>query len=383
MKRSLCGITMTFLVAGGVIAALCGCQVRPMTMGAASEVSVRGALMEVAGVPDQLTGITMSGQGRIFVNFPRWAGNPRWSVAELMSDGSLRPYPDEEWNHWDGGAADAGRHFVCVQSVYADNKGFLWILDPASPGFKGVIKGGAKLVKVDMTTNKVVQVISFDETAAPRDSYLNDVRVDTLVETAYITDSGTGAIVVVDLESGLARRLLSDHPSTKAEPGFVLKVDGKELVGEDGKAPRINADGIALDPDRKFLYYHALTATTLYRIDTKYLRDATLLPAELAGHVEKLGETGPVDGMEMDRDYNLYVTSLEDNAIKRYRVYDGSLIRIAENDLIQWPDSISISPDNYLYFTASQINLMPRFNQGGDKRMPPYRIFRILLKPFE
>lgn len=382
MKKFLCGTTMMLLLAAGVIAALSGCQVRPMTLGA-SEVSVRGVLMEVAGVPDQITGITMSGQGRIFVNFPRWAGNPRCSVAELMSDGSLRPYPDEEWNRWDGGAAEAGRHFVCVQSVYADNKGFLWVLDPASPGFKGVVRGGAKLVKVDMSTNKVVQVISFDESVAPRDSYLNDVRVDTLVETAYITDSGTGAIVVVDLESGLARRLLSDHTSTKSEPGFILKVDGKEILGEDGKAPRIHSDGIALDPDRKFLYYHALTATTLYRIDTKYLRDATLLPAELAGHVEKLGETGPVDGMEMDRNYNLYVTSLEDNTIKRYRVFDGSLVQIAGNDLIQWPDSMSISTDNYLYFTVSQINLMPRFNHGVDKRTPPYRIFRILLKPFE
>lgn len=382
MKRSVCGLAMMFLLAGGVILALNGCRLRPMTRGV-SEEPAGGPLIEVAGVPDQVTGITMSGQGRIFVNFPRWVGNPRYSVAELMSDGSLRPYPDEEWNRWGGGVADAGRHFVCVQSVYADNKGFLWILDPASPGLKGVIRGGAKLVKVDLSSNKVAQVINFDETIATHDSYLNDVRVDTLVETAYITDSGTGAIVVVDLDTGLSRRLLSDHPSTKAEPGFILNVGGMELRGEDGKVPRIHADGIALDPERKFLYYHALTGKTLYRIDTKYLRDATLLPAEVAGHVEKLGETGPVDGMEMDRNYNLYVTSLEDNTIKRYRVYDGSIVRIVGNDLIQWPDSMCISPDKYLYFTASQINRMPRFNDGVDKRTPPYRIFRIWLNPFQ
>ncbi len=381
MKNTIWGFTLMSTLAVGIILSLGGCQVRPMTLGAFEE-PVPDVLNEVAGVPDQVTGITVSGEGRTFINFPRWVGNPRYSVAELMSDGSLRPYPDEEWNRWSGGTEDAGRHFVCVQSVYADNRGILWILDPASPGFRGVVGGGAKLVKVDLSTNKVVQVIAFDATIAPRDSYLNDLRVDTLVDTAYITDSGTGAIIVVDLDSGLSRRLLSDHPSTKAEAGFILKADGMELRDENGKAPRINSDGIALDPEKKFLYYHALTATTLYRIDTKYLRDATLLPAEVAGHVEKLGETGPVDGMEMDRNYNLYVTSLEDNSIKRYRVYDGSLVRIVGNDLIQWPDSMSISPDNYLYFTASQINRMPRFNQGVDKRKPPYRIFRVLLKPF-
>ncbi len=380
MNRIVVIRTIIFLSVAVFIMALSGCQLRQTTRVAARG-ETGGALYEVAGVPDQVTGIAMSGQGRIFVNFPRWAGDPRYSVAELMSDGSLRPYPDAEWNRWEGKGVDAGRHFVCVQSVYADNRGSLWILDPASPGFKGVLRGGAKLVKVDLVSNKVAQVIAFDETIAPRDSYLNDVRVDTLSETAYITDSGTGAIVVVDLETGLSRRLLSDHPSTKAEPGMVIKIDGRELRGEDGKTLRIHADGIALDPERKFLYYHALTGKTLYRIDTRYLRDVTLLPAEVADHVEKLGDTGPVDGMEMDRYYNLYLTSLEDNSIKRYLVYDGSLIRIVENDLIQWPDSMCISTDNYLYFTASQINRMPQFNNGVDKRVPPYRIFRVWLNP--
>lgn len=382
MKRFSVSLPIIFFIAAVFVMALNGCRLRPMTRVTPPEQTGR-ALYEVAGVPDQVTGIAMSGQGRIFLNFPRWAGDPRFSVAELMSDGSLRPYPDGEWNRWEGKGADAGRHFVCVQSVFADNRGFLWILDPASPGFKGVVRGGAKLVKVDLASNKVAQIIAFDETIAPHDSYLNDIRVDTMTETAYITDSGAGAIVVVDLETGLSRRLLSDHPSTKAEAGFVVKIEGRELRGEDGKTPMIHADGIALDPERKFLYYHALTGKTLYRIDTKYLRDATLLPAVVADHVEKLGDTGPVDGMEMDRYYNLYLTSLEDNSIKRYQVYDGSLIQMVENDLIQWPDSMCISTDNYLYFTVSQINRMPRFNNGVDKRVPPFRIFRVWLNPSE
>ena len=87
--------------------------------------------------------------------------------------------------------------------------------------------------------------------------------------------------------------------------------------------------------------------------------------------------------MEMDRHYNLYLTSLEDNSIKRYRVFDGSLVRIVENDLIQWPDSMCISPDNYVYFTSSQISGMPQFNNGTDKRVSPYRVFRAWLNPFE
>jgi sugar lactone lactonase YvrE len=381
MEKLLGKCCFFHLLAGAVILMLSGCQVRPMAH-SAMEPKTRGVLFEFASVPDQVTGIAISRQGRLFVSFPRWVGNPRQSVAELMSDGSVRPYPDSEWNSWNGDTAAAGNHFVCVQSVFVDDNDFLWILDPASPGFKGVVQGGAKLVKVNLASNQVVKVVAFDGTIAPPASYLNDVRVDTMDDVAYITDSGMGAIVVVDLQSDLSRRLLADHPSTKAEPGVVLTINGRELRDENGKVPQINADGIALDPKRRFLYYHALTGRTLYRIDTRYLKDAALNPADIGPHVEKLSDTGPVDGMEMDPNFDLFLTSLEDGSIQRYRVYDGSMLRIAGNESIQWPDSICIGADGYLYFTDSQINLMPRFNGGVDKRKPPYRLFKIWLAPF-
>jgi sugar lactone lactonase YvrE len=381
MKGYVCKRKIALLVSVICALAMVGCSVRPVTYPAIPR-PIGSGLFEFAEVTDQVTGITVSSEGRVFVNFPRWVGNPRYSVAELMPDGSLRPYPDDEWNRWDGTETSAGNHFVCVQSVYVDDDDYLWILDPASPGFRGVVKGGAKLIKVDPDTDKVVQVIKFDDSVAQPASYLNDVRIDTMDDVAYISDSGTGAIVVVDLQTGLSRRLLADDPSTKAEPGVKLVINGRELLDENGKTPRINVDGIALDPDRKLLYYHALTGRTLYRINTRYLKEASLAPAEVASHVEKLADTGPVDGMEMDQDFNLYFTSLEDSSVKRYRVYDGSMELVVGNKLLRWPDSISIGPDGNLYVTASQIDGMPRFNNGTDKREPSYRIFRIWLGPF-
>ncbi len=376
------GCRMKFVIPLVVLFALtmAGCRVRPVTNPTIST-PVGTGLFEYAKVPDQVTGIAVSAQGRIFVNFPRWVTDPKISVAELMPDRSLRPYPDRNWNRWDGKVASAGSHFVCVQSVYVDDENYTWILDPASPGFRGVVKGGAKLVKVDPVSDKVLQVIGFDDTIALPASYLNDVRIDTLEDVAYISDSGTGAIIVVDLQTGLSRRLLAGDPSTKAEPGLKLVINGKELLDDKGKTPLIHVDGIALDPNGKFLYYHALTGRTLYRINTRYLRDAALAPAAVAEHVERLADTGPVDGMEMDQGFNLYLTSLEDNSIKRYRAYDGSLKVIVGDKSLRWPDSMCIGPDDNLYITASQIDGMPRFNKGVDKRTPPYRIFRFWLGP--
>ena len=56
-----------------------------------------------------------------------------------------------------------------VGAVYSDVDATdtLWILDPASPKMKGVQEGGAKLVKVDLKTNKVGQVYRFDSSIAP------------------------------------------------------------------------------------------------------------------------------------------------------------------------------------------------------------------------
>ena len=111
------------------------------------------------------------------------------------------------------------------------------------------------------STNKVVQTIPFDETIAPTRSYLNDVRVDTKTGHAFITDSGAGAIVVVDLKTGQARRLLANHPSTKAEPGAEIVVDGMKLLIRRPVAPEFHSDGIAFDKEGGWLYYYPLMAS--------------------------------------------------------------------------------------------------------------------------
>lgn len=362
-----------------VLALLGGCVINPISSSGAPK--TREPLFEFPAFQDQPTGIAVSSQGRIFVNFPRWDKDPLYSVAELLPDGTLKPYPDHDWNRWGKVEADHPEaHFICVQSVVADGDD-LWVLDPASPAFKGVVPGGAKLVKFNLATHAMERNIPFDDAVAPKDSYLNDVRLDPDGKYAYITDSGTGAIVVVDLKSGKSWRRLSGHPSTRAEPGYVPVIGGKELRDESGQVPQIHADGIAIDAEGEYLYYHALIAKTLYRIRTSALTDPGITEELVAGHVEKVAETGAVDGMLMDSDNNLYLTALERNAILRYRPAGDAMTTIAQDDRIQWPDSMDISADGFLYFTASQIHRMPRFNSGKDGRILPYSYFKVWLTP--
>ncbi len=342
---------------------------------ASLSVAAAAELQEVASFPDQqVTGVGVSTKsGRIFVNFPYWSDNHGISVAEIV-DGQPKPFPNEEWNK----PGPAGSHFICVQSVVVDDQDNLWILDPAAPKTKEIVKAGPKLLKIDLKNNEVVKTIPFGEDVAPAKSYLNDVRVDTNANTAFITDSGISAIVVVNLETGKARRLLADHKSTKVEPGVTITVDGKELIDQEkNKPPQFASDGIALDSKTGYLYYHALTGHTLYRIKTADLMNEKLSKSDLDGKVENLGQTPSPDGMLEAADGSIYLTDIEGGAIAHWAPTTKKIERVIADKRLLWPDTLSWGPGGELYVTASQIENMPKYNGGKSTRTEPYKLFKV------
>jgi sugar lactone lactonase YvrE len=322
----------------------------------------------------QITGVTVSKTGRVFVNYPRWSDRYLYAVTEIAGDGTAKPFPDEEWNGWDLKAASASAHFVCVQSVVVDEDDSLWVLDPAAPMLASVVPGGPKLVEIDLSTNRVSRVILFDPEIAKVDSYLNDVRIDKKRGMAYITDSGRGGLIVIDLNTGRAHRALDGHPSVKVEEGVRVVVDGKELL-LNGKPPQFNSDGIALSPDGDYVYYKAVTAVTLYRVKTQALRDSASSPAAASGAVETVAKTMPTDGLWIDGDWNLYLTDIPADAVSCVRP-DGNIERLVSDRKLQWPDTLSQGPDGAIYVSASHINNSPPFNKGKSTRTSPYAVFK-------
>ncbi|MGI9074469.1 MAG: SMP-30/gluconolactonase/LRE family protein [Bryobacteraceae bacterium] len=209
-------------------------------------------------------------------------------------------------------------------------------------------------------------------------SYLNDVRIDNGRKVAYITDSGAGGIVVVDLNSARAHRTLDGHPSVKAEQGVGITINGKPVLAANGKPPMFNSDGIALSPDGEYLYYQALTGATLYRVKTNVLRDANARPETVGAAVEKVAKTFPVDGLWMDSQRRLYLSGLTQNAVMRL-LPDGKMETVAVDPRLQWPDTFSEGPDGSIYISASHINESPTYNNGKSVRKQPYAVFK--LKP--
>ena len=339
-------------------------QAAPVPGGAAQ-------LQLVASFEHQVTGVTVAADGRIFVNFPRWSEDAPVSVAEVARDGGIRPYPDEAWNAWRNvkrGQITPGDHFVCVQSVVADGRGNLWVVDPAAPGQGYVVPGGAKLVRIDLATNRVAQVIRFDERVAPLSSYINDVRLSPDGRHAYLTDAGAkGALIVVDLPGGQARRVLDGHPSTQPEKGVVVKTDGQELRRPDGRGVEFAADSIALSPDGHHLYWKALTGRTLYRIATEALSNSRFSAKELESRIERVGESEPTDGLWIDKRGRLYLSAIESNAVK---VSDGGRdTTLVQDERLRWPDTFSEGPDGTIYVTSSHIQDMSWFKPENGPRL--------------
>lgn len=291
----------------------------------------------------QVTGVTVSNDGRMFTNFPRWRKNVPFSVVEIMPDGTHKPYPDQQWNSWSG--KPENNKFTCVQSVFAHGD-HLYVLDPSSPEMKGVI-GTAKLYRFNLANNKLDKTWTFDDSIAPEKSYLNDLRIDDKAGKIFITDSGIGGLVVVDMNSGEAKRLLDKHPSTKSE-NVTLTVDNKQFKRQ------IHSDGIALSPVDDKLYYHALSGYNLYRVPADALDTDLRDETSLVKKVEKLGVTPAPDGMIFDKSGNLYMGDLERNAVS-YRTPDGDMKILIQDERIKWPDTFTIDSRNNLIFTDSML----------------------------
>lgn len=352
-----------------------------------------GMLEPVAYFHDAMpTGVTVSQEGRIFVNFPKWGDEVSFTVGEIRpGEGRVVAYPDEAINQTNPN--DLAAALVSVQSVVVDPVDRLWILDTGSPLFQPTKYGGPKLVCVDLKTNQVIKKILFPQSVALPTTYLNDIRFDLRIGkegVAYITDSsqnGPNGIIVVDLASGESWRRLNDHPSTKSADlqSFLPIVEGRAFVvkqqdvnnGSVKVAANMGSDGVAISATGELLYYCPLASRKLFSVSTKGLIDRTRDDQYVSQTVRDEGDKGGAsDGLESDAEGRIYVTNYEHNSILR-RNQDGEWETIVHDPRLLWPDTLSLASNGYLYVTANQLHRQARFHNGQDMRRKPYVLFRI------
>ncbi|HET7753716.1 MAG TPA: L-dopachrome tautomerase-related protein [Anaeromyxobacteraceae bacterium] len=315
------------------------------------------------------TGVTVSRTGRVFICHPRWEDPVAFTVGELR-DGVEVPFPSAELN--DPSHPD---HLFSVQSVVVDPSDRLWALDTGSLNM-APIKGRewAKLVGIDLATGQVVKTIRFPSDVVHRKTYLNDVRFDLrrgAEGMAFITDSSSkGGIIVVDLASGRSWRKLHDHPSVKPDRTFFALVETTLLP------PFLGSDGISLEASGMRLWFCALSSRAIHSVSLDALADEQLADDEVARTLYTERRSFASDGLEADAQGNLYLTDWEHNAVIVRRA-DGRYETLVEDPRMWWPDTLSVTDDGWLYFTANQLHRLPKLHLGRDQREGPAYLFRI------
>jgi len=328
----------------------------------------------------RLVGIGVSHRGRVFATAPASNFRSVYSVIEVdPNTGAVTPYPDLAWNTFSD-QANGKPQWISVQALWVDQADHLWALDSSLPDLdqKNL---PPKLVEFDLSANKMIRRYTFNGVVTPKDS-LNDVRIDLGHGFAYLTNIGSkGSLLVLNLKTGDSRQVLIGDRSTFADPRQHLMIGQEIALRTDGSVPAINADGIALSPELRWLYYRPLTDHNYWRVPTSALRDTKMAPAELAKKVEYLGSSVLSGGLIMDRKGTLYGGDLEHGTVVALTITPGShtvksKVFVSDPRKLSWADGFAIS-GGYLYIADS--HLWEVAFKNNLPRSGPFTIFKVKL----
>lgn len=315
-------------------------------------------------------GVSRTRDGRTFVSYPA-SGEAGVRVEEIAPDGSRHPYPDAAWNSYKAGG-DFSHAFVQANALRLGPDDHLWIVDAGAPGIgKPAVAGAGRIFQIDLTSNQIVRTYPLEKVLKPQ-SYVDDLRFNG--DLAYITDAGDAALIVLNLQTGEARRVLEGDSSTTDERSMFA--DGKLLRTKEGKELRAQADQLEVSADGKYLYYMPASGP-MARIETRYLDDANLSGAELKTKVERNWWDAPTSGgTAIDAEGNIYLNDANLRRILKMTPAKKMSVLISDPRLI-WGDAMWIDHDGYLWIPASQQNLTPGFDGGKESVKFPVWIYKM------
>lgn len=330
-------------------------------------------------------GVSTTEDGRLFVLYARVDGTQAQGLPEVVEwvNGTGVPYPDASWNSYAGPDSDSdpATTLVRVNSQRVDRDGNLWLVDTGSPGFGTpvILPEGPKLVVVDTHTDEVKRVYPMGNVTLSK-SLLDDVRFDATGSRAYLTDAGAGgALIVLDLESGRAVRLLEGDLSVGAFTP--TSGEGKLMYSSTGEAQYIYADQLEVSPDGKWFYYQPASGG-MSRIETQFLDQAFYNSSMaslsvLSQYVEPYALTPSTGGTAIDAEGNIYVSDTDRQAIEK--VYpNGTRTTLVQDERLLWIDAMWVDNQKRLWLPAAQLNRgVPFQTDGQSKIVKPLHVYTI------
>lgn len=297
--------------------------------------------------------IGVSSDGRIFMSTHLAYGSEH-KLVELTKDGSFSRYPDTDFTPALNG----------ILGTVVDEQGILWFLD--------TIWGKDAMGRVigwDINKNELYRIYYIARPLVNDAYILNDMAVDRDNEAMYISETAsatTSALLVLDLKTGLVRRVLEGSFATVPEDKDLM-IDG-QLVKMQGEAARVGVNPITIDVDNKWVYFAPMTGHKMYRVKTRDLLDQSLSEQALVERVETYADKPMSDGITIDDENNIYISDLKNNAIgiiKPDRTYE---ILFQDDQKLSWVEGFANAGDLGILATSNKLFRSPAFN--NDDPLP-------------
>lgn len=303
--------------------------------------------------------------------------HPTYRVMRLDRKNGWVPFPNEAMNTPGSGAPVI---LDSVLGVASDSRGIVWMLDNGRRS-----DNPPKLVAWDSKRDELHKVLPINNQALSSKSFLRNTVLDPVAPFIYISDPADGissAIIVVNTETGLTRRVLQGHRSTQMEPNIVLQLDGRSITVRrpDGEVatPLTGVSPIAVDRKGEYLYYGPRNGASLFRIRTELLQRQDVTRQALESQVDGVSPKPIADSMVIDSRGNIYFGDISRGSIDYVYPDDDYLeLRLLIQDpRLIWPGGLIVGPDGNLHFFSSQLHRTPFFNGGKDVTAPPFSIFK-------
>jgi hypothetical protein len=164
------------------------------------------ALEVVFEYPEPIGNVAVSHEGRVFFTVHP-ESRPRGNKLLEIVAGAAVPYPD---------GASQPELFNTVLGLVIDERNILWTIDHGNHG-----TSGPRLLAFDLGSGDVAHDHYFSEEIAPAGSFLQDLQVSPDGQTIVIADASiwrkSPALIVYDIQTKKARRILESHASVAAE----------------------------------------------------------------------------------------------------------------------------------------------------------------------
>ena len=315
--------------------------------------------------------VTVMDNGRIMMSMhPFYL--PQFTVVEYKNN-ALLPFPNKEMADVDSQAALKLDSVLGIRSA----NGIVWMLD------NGMRSGVTpKLVGWDTKNNQLHRVIYLPPPIAPKDAFVNDFAIDSQRKQIFISDPAGGAnaaLIVVNLNTGAARRVLQGHAGVVPE-AVDLVIDKVPIQVKDGSGkllrPHIGVNPITEDLNNEWVYFGPMHGHSLYRIKANDLANEQLDAKALADKVQRYSDKPISDGLTIDEDNNIYLGELAENAIGVISA-DRQYRRLAQCPRLSWVDSFSFGPAGQLYAVVNRLHQSAMLNGGVSAAKPPFYLLKV------